>query len=79
MTSVIRYKRDPRQFSQESYAYSNDLLMARLQQASGDMKLAALHYRQSARLASQAGAKALAEELYKLADDCRQITFVDFD
>ncbi len=79
MTSVIRYKRDPRQFSQESYAYSNDLLMAKLHKASGDLKLAALHYRQSAKLASQTGAKALAEELYRLADDCDRVSFVEID
>lgn len=79
MTSVIRYKRDPRQFSQEAYAHSNDLLMAKLHKASGDMKLAALHYRQSAKLASQAGAKALAEELYRLADDCDRVNFAEID
>ena len=79
MTSVIRYKRDPRQFVQEAYAYSNDLLMAKYHQASGDLKAAALHYRQSARLASQAGAKALAEELYRLADDCDRVSFMEID
>lgn len=79
MSSVIRYKRDPRQFSQEAYAHSNDLLLARLHQASGDLKLAALHYRQSAKLASQAGAKVLSEELYRLADDCDRVSFVEID
>ncbi len=79
MTSVIRYKRDPRQFTQEAYAHSNDLLMARLQQASGDLKAAALHYRQAAKLAFQNGAIELSKELHNLADDADRFNWTDID
>ena len=79
MTSVIRYKRDPRIFSQEAYAHSNDLLLARLHQASGDLILAALHYRQSAKLAFQNGATELAKELHSLADEADRFNWTDID
>ena len=79
MTSVIRYKRDPRIFSQEAYAHSNDLLLARLHQASGDLILAALHYRQSAKLAFQNGAIELSKEFHNLADEADRFNWTDID
>lgn len=79
MTSVIRYKRDPRIFSQEAYAHSNDLLMARLHQASGDLKAAALHYRQAAKLAFANGAQELSKELHNLADEADRFNWMEID
>jgi len=79
MTSVVRYKRDPRQFVQEAYAHSNDLLLARLHQASGDLKSAALHYRQSAKLAYANGATELAKELHSLADEADRFNWTEID
>ena len=79
MTSVIRYKRDPRQFSQEAFAHSNDLVLAKLHELSGDLKAAALHYRQAAKLAFQNGAIELSKELHNLADEADRFNWTEID
>lgn len=71
MTSVIRYKRDLRIFSQEATAYSEHLTIAKLNELSEDFQAAELSYREAAKKASMVGATALANEFYSKASDMR--------
>jgi hypothetical protein len=74
--NTMRWHSKFKQTMAETTDFKPDLLMARLHEASGDLKAAELHYRQAAK---QAHSKELKEELYRLADNMRQVIFTSFD